>query len=177
MSLNCFCFFIFICCMISVQFKDLHSKHHKHSWSIIVYSIASKATEVRKCSFNFVGFLFKVLTAQDLVDFSPVYRCLHIYTVLVIPSISFTTNVPCTQWTTNISTAYLHNMLWKSVWVLQQNTICVLLRNIPVDLFLVDSALSLKGFSLKVAPRTLMAYISKGISRVLTVVPSILSLL
>uniref|UniRef100_A0A672KSK9 Exocyst complex component n=1 Tax=Sinocyclocheilus grahami TaxID=75366 RepID=A0A672KSK9_SINGR len=36
----------------------------------------------RKCSFNLVGFLFKVLTAQDLVDFSPVYRCLHIYTVL-----------------------------------------------------------------------------------------------
>uniref|UniRef100_A0A8C2E3T9 Exocyst complex component n=1 Tax=Cyprinus carpio TaxID=7962 RepID=A0A8C2E3T9_CYPCA len=31
---------------------------------------------------TFVGFLFKVLTAQDLVDFSPVYRCLHIYTVL-----------------------------------------------------------------------------------------------
>uniref|UniRef100_A0A671S2C9 Exocyst complex component n=1 Tax=Sinocyclocheilus anshuiensis TaxID=1608454 RepID=A0A671S2C9_9TELE len=27
-------------------------------------------------------FLFKVLTVQDLVDFSPVYRCLHIYTVL-----------------------------------------------------------------------------------------------
>uniref|UniRef100_A0A671SMN5 Exocyst complex component 6 n=1 Tax=Sinocyclocheilus anshuiensis TaxID=1608454 RepID=A0A671SMN5_9TELE len=36
----------------------------------------------QKCSFNLVGFLFKVLTAQDLVDFSPVYRCLHIYTVL-----------------------------------------------------------------------------------------------
>uniref|UniRef100_A0A673HYL3 Exocyst complex component n=1 Tax=Sinocyclocheilus rhinocerous TaxID=307959 RepID=A0A673HYL3_9TELE len=36
----------------------------------------------RKCSCNLVGFLFKVLTAQDLVDFSPVYRCLHIYTVL-----------------------------------------------------------------------------------------------
>ncbi|TRY55569.1 hypothetical protein DNTS_023162 [Danionella cerebrum] len=27
----------------------------------------------------------EVLTAQDLVDFSPVYRCLHIYTVLVNP--------------------------------------------------------------------------------------------
>lgn len=27
--------------------------------------------------------VFQVLTAQDLVDFSPVYRCLHIYTVLV----------------------------------------------------------------------------------------------
>ena len=26
--------------------------------------------------------------AQDLVDFSPVYRCLHIYTVLVSPSLS-----------------------------------------------------------------------------------------
>ncbi|MEQ2245568.1 Exocyst complex component 6 [Ilyodon furcidens] len=25
----------------------------------------------------------EILTAQDLVDFSPVYRCLHIYTVLV----------------------------------------------------------------------------------------------
>uniref|UniRef100_A0A673KTK8 Exocyst complex component n=1 Tax=Sinocyclocheilus rhinocerous TaxID=307959 RepID=A0A673KTK8_9TELE len=36
----------------------------------------------------------EVLTVQDLVDFSPVYRCLHIYTVLVIPSISFTTNLP-----------------------------------------------------------------------------------
>lgn len=28
-------------------------------------------------------FLLQVLTAQDLVDFSPVYRCLHIYSVLV----------------------------------------------------------------------------------------------
>uniref|UniRef100_A0A673HW96 Exocyst complex component n=1 Tax=Sinocyclocheilus rhinocerous TaxID=307959 RepID=A0A673HW96_9TELE len=37
---------------------------------------------IKKCSCNLVGFLFKVLTAQDLVDFSPVYRCLHIYTVL-----------------------------------------------------------------------------------------------
>ena len=27
----------------------------------------------------------QVLTAQDLVDFSPVYRCLHIYTILVGP--------------------------------------------------------------------------------------------
>uniref|UniRef100_A0A672PV96 Exocyst complex component 6-like n=1 Tax=Sinocyclocheilus grahami TaxID=75366 RepID=A0A672PV96_SINGR len=42
----------------------------------------SKGTWVRKCFFNFVGFLLKVLTVQDLVDFSPVYRCLHIYTVL-----------------------------------------------------------------------------------------------
>uniref|UniRef100_A0A671S376 Exocyst complex component n=1 Tax=Sinocyclocheilus anshuiensis TaxID=1608454 RepID=A0A671S376_9TELE len=41
-----------------------------------------KGTWVRKCFFNFVSFLFKVLTVQDLVDFSPVYRCLHIYTVL-----------------------------------------------------------------------------------------------
>uniref|UniRef100_A0A8C1B321 Exocyst complex component n=1 Tax=Cyprinus carpio carpio TaxID=630221 RepID=A0A8C1B321_CYPCA len=41
-----------------------------------------KVTWARKCFFNLVGFLFKVLTAQDLVDFSPVYRCLHIYTVL-----------------------------------------------------------------------------------------------
>uniref|UniRef100_A0A673KQK0 Exocyst complex component n=1 Tax=Sinocyclocheilus rhinocerous TaxID=307959 RepID=A0A673KQK0_9TELE len=47
-----------------------------------------KGTWVRKCFFNFVGFLFKVLTVQDLVDFSPVYRCLHIYTVLVIPTIT-----------------------------------------------------------------------------------------
>lgn len=30
-----------------------------------------------------VFFPFQILTAQDLVDFSPVYRCLHIYTVLV----------------------------------------------------------------------------------------------
>lgn len=30
-----------------------------------------------------VFFPGQVLTAQDLVDFSPVYRCLHIYTVLV----------------------------------------------------------------------------------------------
>uniref|UniRef100_A0A8C2KCT6 Exocyst complex component n=1 Tax=Cyprinus carpio TaxID=7962 RepID=A0A8C2KCT6_CYPCA len=41
-----------------------------------------RVTWARKCFFNLVGFLFKVLTAQDLVDFSPVYRCLHIYTVL-----------------------------------------------------------------------------------------------
>ena len=27
--------------------------------------------------------LFQELSAQDLVDFSPVYRCLHIYSVLV----------------------------------------------------------------------------------------------
>lgn len=27
--------------------------------------------------------LLKELSAQDLIDFSPVYRCLHIYTVLV----------------------------------------------------------------------------------------------
>uniref|UniRef100_A0A673KY80 Exocyst complex component n=1 Tax=Sinocyclocheilus rhinocerous TaxID=307959 RepID=A0A673KY80_9TELE len=39
----------------------------------------------------------EVLTVQDLVDFSPVYRCLHIYTVLVIPSISFTTNSYCSD--------------------------------------------------------------------------------
>lgn len=30
---------------------------------------------------NFV--CLKELSAQDLIDFSPVYRCLHIYTVLV----------------------------------------------------------------------------------------------
>uniref|UniRef100_A0A4W4G3G3 Exocyst complex component n=1 Tax=Electrophorus electricus TaxID=8005 RepID=A0A4W4G3G3_ELEEL len=31
---------------------------------------------------SFFGFPVEVLTAHDLVDFSPVYRCLHIYTVL-----------------------------------------------------------------------------------------------
>uniref|UniRef100_A0A672PWY3 Exocyst complex component 6-like n=1 Tax=Sinocyclocheilus grahami TaxID=75366 RepID=A0A672PWY3_SINGR len=45
-------------------------------------NLTVKGTWVRKCFFNFVGFLLKVLTVQDLVDFSPVYRCLHIYTVL-----------------------------------------------------------------------------------------------
>ena len=30
----------------------------------------------------------QVLTAQDLVDFSPVYRCLHIYTILVGPGLT-----------------------------------------------------------------------------------------
>lgn len=33
--------------------------------------------------FLYSSFLRQVLTAQDLVDFSPVYRCLHIYSVLV----------------------------------------------------------------------------------------------
>uniref|UniRef100_A0A8C1W935 Exocyst complex component n=1 Tax=Cyprinus carpio TaxID=7962 RepID=A0A8C1W935_CYPCA len=49
---------------------------------IIIIIILKAFTWARKCFFNLVGFLFKVLTAQDLVDFSPVYRCLHIYTVL-----------------------------------------------------------------------------------------------
>lgn len=36
------------------------------------------------CFLRFITFSFpQVLTAQDLVDFSPVYRCLHIYSVLV----------------------------------------------------------------------------------------------
>ena len=36
-----------------------------------------------------VSFLcLQVLTAQDLVDFSPVYRCLHIYTILVGPRLT-----------------------------------------------------------------------------------------
>uniref|UniRef100_A0A8C1Z9C6 Exocyst complex component n=1 Tax=Cyprinus carpio TaxID=7962 RepID=A0A8C1Z9C6_CYPCA len=54
--------------------KDFLESIRKHSDKIVTWA--------RKCFFNLVGFLFKVLTAQDLVDFSPVYRCLHIYTVL-----------------------------------------------------------------------------------------------
>uniref|UniRef100_A0A8C1W5G4 Exocyst complex component n=1 Tax=Cyprinus carpio TaxID=7962 RepID=A0A8C1W5G4_CYPCA len=59
---------------------------HRKLYVLLVLPPASmtecKVTWARKCFFNLVGFLFKVLTAQDLVDFSPVYRCLHIYTVL-----------------------------------------------------------------------------------------------
>ncbi|MEQ2177156.1 hypothetical protein GOODEAATRI_000923 [Goodea atripinnis] len=49
-----------------------------------------------------LGFQVPVPGAQDLVDFSPVYRCLHIYTVLVthpqhnhiIPGLGFTPEFP-----------------------------------------------------------------------------------
>uniref|UniRef100_A0A671S1W0 Exocyst complex component n=1 Tax=Sinocyclocheilus anshuiensis TaxID=1608454 RepID=A0A671S1W0_9TELE len=58
-------------------------RHHtSQSMRAFGVGLRLKGTWVRKCFFNFVSFLFKVLTVQDLVDFSPVYRCLHIYTVL-----------------------------------------------------------------------------------------------
>uniref|UniRef100_A0A673KY36 Exocyst complex component n=1 Tax=Sinocyclocheilus rhinocerous TaxID=307959 RepID=A0A673KY36_9TELE len=78
--------------------KDFLESIRKHSDKIdcctsrfqnLVYGCFLTETDsYKKCFFNFVGFLFKVLTVQDLVDFSPVYRCLHIYTVLVIPTIT-----------------------------------------------------------------------------------------
>uniref|UniRef100_A0A8C1H633 Exocyst complex component n=1 Tax=Cyprinus carpio carpio TaxID=630221 RepID=A0A8C1H633_CYPCA len=67
--------------------KDFLESIRKHSDKIVPHISSNtdhfhSLTWARKCFFNLVGFLFKVLTAQDLVDFSPVYRCLHIYTVL-----------------------------------------------------------------------------------------------
>uniref|UniRef100_A0A8C2E529 Exocyst complex component n=1 Tax=Cyprinus carpio TaxID=7962 RepID=A0A8C2E529_CYPCA len=44
-------------------------------------SIRKHSDKIGETAMRQVGFCF-VLTAQDLVDFSPVYRCLHIYTVL-----------------------------------------------------------------------------------------------
>jgi len=38
------------------------------------------------------------LSAQDLIDFAPVYRCLHIYSVLVS-----TPFLPLTLWTRRLS--------------------------------------------------------------------------
>ena len=40
----------------------------------------STVAQIECCSFSFFT---QGLSAQDLIDFSPVYRCLHIYTVLV----------------------------------------------------------------------------------------------
>uniref|UniRef100_A0A8C1NTN4 Exocyst complex component n=1 Tax=Cyprinus carpio TaxID=7962 RepID=A0A8C1NTN4_CYPCA len=71
----CVCMYIYIYIYIYIQRDSLKSTY-------LLILLIFKVTWARKCFFNLVGFLFKVLTAQDLVDFSPVYRCLHIYTVL-----------------------------------------------------------------------------------------------
>uniref|UniRef100_A0A8C1K6H1 Exocyst complex component n=1 Tax=Cyprinus carpio TaxID=7962 RepID=A0A8C1K6H1_CYPCA len=65
--------------------KDFLESIRKHSDKIgetAMRQAQQHRTFNRNVLLTFVGFLFKVLTAQDLVDFSPVYRCLHIYTVL-----------------------------------------------------------------------------------------------
>uniref|UniRef100_A0A8C1B1D5 Exocyst complex component n=1 Tax=Cyprinus carpio carpio TaxID=630221 RepID=A0A8C1B1D5_CYPCA len=55
--------------------KDFLESIRKHSDKI-------GETAMRQISSENIINLVEVLTAQDLVDFSPVYRCLHIYTVL-----------------------------------------------------------------------------------------------
>uniref|UniRef100_A0A8C1U2Z3 Exocyst complex component n=1 Tax=Cyprinus carpio TaxID=7962 RepID=A0A8C1U2Z3_CYPCA len=71
--------------------KDFLESIRKHSDKIgetamrqvgFCFVLNVAVSKPRNVLLTFVGFLFKVLTAQDLVDFSPVYRCLHIYTVL-----------------------------------------------------------------------------------------------
>lgn len=59
------------------------------NWIVVRATIQSSAFNVlnQRCLVLSKGpafdFPLQVLTVQDLVDFSPVYRCLHIYTVLV----------------------------------------------------------------------------------------------
>uniref|UniRef100_A0A673KTY7 Exocyst complex component n=1 Tax=Sinocyclocheilus rhinocerous TaxID=307959 RepID=A0A673KTY7_9TELE len=61
--------------------KDFLESIRKHSDKI-------GETAMRQISSENIINIVEVLTVQDLVDFSPVYRCLHIYTVLVIPTIT-----------------------------------------------------------------------------------------
>uniref|UniRef100_A0A671V129 Exocyst complex component n=1 Tax=Sparus aurata TaxID=8175 RepID=A0A671V129_SPAAU len=58
--------------------KDFLESIRKHS-DKVGETAMRQYRPVHKETLGAVGF---VLTAQDLVDFSPVYRCLHIYTVL-----------------------------------------------------------------------------------------------
>lgn len=112
----------------------------------------------------------KVLTAQDLVDFSPVYRCLHIYTVLVRSS-----QLGYTNYYIPIIVKAAHSELWTLFvveWCVHMKgclgsyevrniaRCCFFsrlssLRNIPAERsarsssFWVDSVLSVKRFSPK----------------------------
>uniref|UniRef100_A0A669BUU6 Exocyst complex component n=1 Tax=Oreochromis niloticus TaxID=8128 RepID=A0A669BUU6_ORENI len=56
--------------------KDFLESIRKHSDKVGETAMRQKAHSICLCVF------LQILTAQDLVDFSPVYRCLHIYTVL-----------------------------------------------------------------------------------------------
>uniref|UniRef100_A0A673KX11 Exocyst complex component n=1 Tax=Sinocyclocheilus rhinocerous TaxID=307959 RepID=A0A673KX11_9TELE len=79
--------------LIKLQTSVHNLPHHKlpnTSYQQTYNRFHPSLHSLRQKSLNssFPIILLLVLTVQDLVDFSPVYRCLHIYTVLVIPTIT-----------------------------------------------------------------------------------------
>uniref|UniRef100_A0A7N8YBL1 Exocyst complex component n=1 Tax=Mastacembelus armatus TaxID=205130 RepID=A0A7N8YBL1_9TELE len=69
--------------------KDFLESIRKHSDKVgetamrqVCKSVSLKPPPIALIFIRELRFSHSILTAQDLVDFSPVYRCLHIYTVL-----------------------------------------------------------------------------------------------
>uniref|UniRef100_A0A9J8DDH9 Exocyst complex component n=1 Tax=Cyprinus carpio carpio TaxID=630221 RepID=A0A9J8DDH9_CYPCA len=69
--------------------KDFLESIRKHSDKIGETAMKQCCSSVQVMCLSLTHIILQIPGAQDLVDFSPVYRCLHIYTVLV-KCVSFT---------------------------------------------------------------------------------------